>query len=287
MVWSEHFNGLVGKFTGKESQIQVSTFHTIFHKANIWELFKLDLIGFPSSFSEKTHRFCHVQRKGTSLPGCAKVHQLHGKTIPTWGTSHQKQLWNPSGIWWIADSAPCAAGDCRASHRNARFAPRRGDIWPASYGYAGRWWTNLSSKRNTIWRLGRPSRSKWYMVNCWHQSVLTYCLPDMIGVHSADRTTASRRAWSASQTAALSPACPGEWFWAIWKVLKFETVSKIVHINGIMGYELHISIYFPNHSCKKNQTGNHLEVNFLWRRISDINVLLQWGSSLVMWKFTT
>ena len=99
MKWAlQWIGGKVYRERESNFKIQVSTFHTIFHKTNFWELFKLDLMGFPSSFSEKTHRFCHVQRKGTSLPGCAKVHQLHGKTIPTWGTSHQKQLWNPRNL---------------------------------------------------------------------------------------------------------------------------------------------------------------------------------------------
>ena len=196
-------------------------------------------MGFPSSFSEKTQRFCHAQRKETSLPGCAKVHQLHGKTIPTWGTSHQ-QLWNPSGIWWI-DSAPGAAGDCRASHRNARFAPRRGDIWPASYGYAGQRWTNLRTERNTIWRLGRPSRSKWYMVNCWHQSVLTYWLPDMIGVHSAEPPPQGAHDLLPKLQHFLQPA-PVSGFEPSEKCWNLKLSAKLW---TLMGYQWDMNCIFP------------------------------------------
>ena len=156
MVWSEHFNGLVGKFSGKESQILKYRFplSTRLPQNQFLGAIQTGLAFLPVSRKKHTVSATPKEKK----PACLAVPKSINFTarpsqpeaLPT-----KKQLWNPSQIWWIADSAPGAAGDCLASHRNARFAPRRGDIWPASYGYAGQRWTNLSTKRNTIWRLGR------------------------------------------------------------------------------------------------------------------------------------
>ena len=74
-------NSSMGKYY-RERYSKILTYRFQDHVPQSQELFKLDPISFPSSFSEiKKHRFRYSKR--TAMPGGAKVHQLHGKTIPT------------------------------------------------------------------------------------------------------------------------------------------------------------------------------------------------------------